>query len=149
MKRRVYVVVVLVAAALGAFLWWRTDRLTPDEQNIVGKWNIHGPLGGDFGTVVFSSDRSFEMRRHYKNTNEGESVATGHWAFRNQSIYVDYEHNLIRRAVRPVASYIGVTVGSAGEITLASVDVDAIVLSGYFGSEVWTRESAETRHVGD
>jgi hypothetical protein len=141
--RRLILAACVAVVALGAASWWYSDRLTDEERQLVGTWRTKTPYGSITGTMCFGADHRMQITRQLKIASASPVIATetGRWSFRERSLSVDYEHNAIRRALRPFCIYLGINVGYVSSTTMESVTTDEIVTPAPRGGpgEVWTR----------
>jgi hypothetical protein len=144
-RRRLILAVCVAAVALGAAWWLFTDRLTAEEQRLVGTWKIApSPLDGS-ATWVFGPDRRSYLclRGQGDREDADEIVMSGRWSKRDGVIIVDGEDNSARRVLRPVLRLLRRRVARVEQFT-ASVTTDELVLTGVDDSrQVWTRVPAD------
>ncbi len=84
--------------------WWLSlDRLTADEQQLVGIWECHWPDADVLdSTITFTPDRLCRVRQR----GFPEDVPR-RWAVRGGELLLDYEPSDLPRALRPAAKTLG------------------------------------------
>jgi hypothetical protein len=130
----------LMLAAGAAFLlgtgWWLSfNRLTPDEQRLVGTWRL-GPRRPAFITLTLAADHRCERAARY---TWGTDTTPGRWWAQDGRIFIDLEPNPVKRALRPVLVRIGLPVTPVG--STAATDFDPT--GGPDRPVRWTPESGD------
>ena len=120
MGRRQLMPAALSAIALWAAWWLLSDGLSAEERRLVGTWRYrktaNGPLSGG---LVLLPDGQFR-------TPIG---GPGWWYVWDGDLVLDHEPSQLKRAVRPVLSYLGLpVVGPARSGRLRWVSEDEVVL---------------------
>jgi hypothetical protein len=102
-RRRLILAACVAVVALGAAWWWYVDRLTAEERQLVGKWQLNsGPNGIDC-LWTFQADRQTEWNSWQLPGRRGRKVAlNGQWAVHDGLLNTEYETSPLRRALRPI-----------------------------------------------
>ncbi|HEY1380467.1 MAG TPA: hypothetical protein VGF55_26945 [Gemmataceae bacterium] len=132
MGRRRLVVVVGVLALVAAGAWWLSvDRLTTDEQRLLGVWHSRLPLPPVM-TLTLTADHRCEVSSY-------PNVASGRWWVRDATVFLDMEPSPARRSVRPLLDRVGVMVVPVLSLRAADFDLDGT--NGHRAH--WTRAPAD------
>jgi hypothetical protein len=119
-RRRLIVVAAVAALVVGAAWWVSLDRLSDEEQKLVGTWRYYSSEGDDQRRVELAPDRRALFWDPFSDTPR-----VSHWSARGGIFVLDHETSPLRRAVRPVAVRLGVRVGAADtwQITWLTADI--------------------------
>jgi hypothetical protein len=107
-RRRLIVVLVALALLAGWVSWHMSaDRLSTEEQRLVGTWRI-SDYRPDRPVVVFcvAANRRYEMwlDRYGERTDR----RCGIWYMAGGELVIDLEMSPVRRALRPVGRFVRV-----------------------------------------
>jgi hypothetical protein len=143
-RRRLILAACVAVVALGAAWWGFDDRLTVEEQHLVGAWQT--PTFDNGGKVrTFRPDRSFRLRLFWPGG--GKVVDGTRWYVRDGSRVTDFETNPFRRFVRaagPATSVLGIKADPALPLRILSVSATQIEVGHPNGvNEIWTRVPAD------
>ncbi len=123
--------------------WWQSrDRLSPEEQRLVGTWRYRDPNTGEWSVMTLAPDRRYVcVRRNRTGTPE---PPPGRWSVRDGKLVVDLEADALRRSLRSVAGPLGLSVADVGVFPLASVSAGEMVIAHPRGPRhTWTRAPAD------
>jgi hypothetical protein len=136
-RRRPILAACVAVVVLGAAWWLSADRLTADEQQIVGTWRYNDAETGEAKfRIVLTADRQFY-------DPEFPDRAPCWWHIQNGSIVFDYEPNPIRRALRPLAPMLRLGVGRRNQLSI-EVTGDRMAVTPPNGTPtVWTRDRGD------
>ncbi len=139
-RRRLIVVAIGVALALGAAWWLSADPLTPEERRLVGTWRHRDPRAPDrTHTLVLGPDRGV----WYDDTDARREPPRGWWAVRGGGLAVDPEPTALRRAFRPLLRLAGRSVGSAQVFRFETSAGEFVVIQPDGTRTTWTRAPAD------
>ncbi len=103
---RPLLVVAGAAVVLGAAWWLSYDRLSAEEQLLVGRWTYEDwQEKGLTRTAEFRPDRWCACP-----TDPAPRGAPCWWSVRDGAVVFDFEPSRLRRALRPLASLLGLSV---------------------------------------
>jgi hypothetical protein len=149
-RRRLVVAIGGLALLLPGAAWWVSDdRLSAEEQLLVGRWQLtpYGPSSCDW---EFNPDRTCSRRFTSRNGSHfnlpGHDVyfaLNGRWAVRDRILVVDEEVSRVRRLLRPICHFLGVKVGPETTFAVSSLAPDKVVLLYKGGPEPWTRAPSD------
>src|SRR5689334_4422835 len=118
MGRRLILVAALLALVAvgisGIVWWWPSDPLSAEERRLVGAWWSVSDVPEPPHILTFRADRRYESRLPTLPSGEPVSVVTGRWAIRDDHLILDSEPSAIRRALRPLAARVGLTIDAPG-----------------------------------
>jgi hypothetical protein len=122
-RRRIILAACVAVVALGTAWWWYADRLTPEEERLVGTWQLqHVEQVSVPPTVSFGRDRRWAWT--LRTTTGMRSTITGRWSVRDGRVYLDQEPNPIRRMFRPLLGRLKITVAPVGDYSMTAFDFD-------------------------
>jgi hypothetical protein len=140
MARRRLIVVTSAALAAFAAYWLHADRLTPEEERLVGTWHRShmGAMVGSTLAIEFNRDHHATMT--YRN-QPGEFTENARWQVRNGQVLVDTEPSAVRRGLRPLLDRLGIWVES---LTIWDVsDFDMGGTTGEYDEEFFHRVQSD------
>lgn len=117
-RRRILLAACVAVAAFGAAWWLFVDRLTAEEQTLVGTWQLRED-GVKTTAPIFDlkPDRQLHVRNTPNNVN-----ADGRWSIQGGKFCIERESNPIRRLMRPFSAKLGkYRIGPYGSYLLVSV----------------------------
>ncbi len=123
-RRLVGAVGVLTLIVAGAAWWLSADRLTAEEQRLIGTWVVSGPSGVTM--EVYTADRVCRWR--IVNGRETPDLLPYRWAVKDVCVEYDEELSALRRLLRPLAPRLGIKVGERHRIPLVSVSDDTLTM---------------------
>ncbi|HEY1380127.1 MAG TPA: hypothetical protein VGF55_25210 [Gemmataceae bacterium] len=132
--RLVLVAAILALVAAGAaWLFW-PDRLSAEEQRLVGAWQAGG---GPNPRMVWDL---FPDRRWQTRIDLGPGPGCSPWYVRGGSLVLECERSPFHRALRGAASLVGISYRPAIVYRLEWTSADELQTVSPDGiSEVWTR----------
>jgi hypothetical protein len=139
-RRRFLIAACVIVVALGAAWWLLADRLTVEEQRLVGTWRAD--LGAVSGVAIlhFDADRRSRLSTRSPSGNLLVMEFNGPWSVCGGKIVIEGEANSFLRAVRPLLSVLGLPHGGNLTLDLESAADDEMATSGFAGaSQIWTR----------
>jgi hypothetical protein len=141
MTRRRLILAVCVAAVIFGVAWWLSlDRLSAEEQPLVGTWAYEDWLAPGVTRVAeFRSDRGCLCP-----TDASPRGSPCRWSVRGGAIVFDYEPSGLRRALRPVAPLLGLAARPELPTYRVEITGDRMIITDPGGTPtVFTRALAE------
>jgi hypothetical protein len=135
-RRRLLMTVASLVAVTCAVIWLGSDRLTAEEQPLVGTWRQH-PVRRWLSETRFAPDHRFTQRFYLPDVRSFES--TGRWWMRDGQVFMDFEPNPIRRSLRPFLERAGFEVRLLQVCEIADFKTD-----WPFGQDVFECVGAES-----
>ena len=125
-RRRWWVGLLVLLIAVGGGVWW-CNRLTPDEQLLVGHWKESTPSIWEIGDImVIHSDRTLQVH----GTSYRWKIRNGHFAYRERHALLSF---LFEGVQNGFGTWGGVDSGS-GEIQV--IDHDTVNIKIESGQSV-------------
>jgi hypothetical protein len=152
-RSRVFAIMGTVALLAAVAAWWLSDeRLTPEEERLVGTWQ-HTVTARHWLTWVFRPDRSSDITStqisdgsgtiHFEYI-QGDMMLPGRWHVRAGEVIVDTEKNQFRRALRPLCELVGIYAGMKCRTKIEWRSDDEIISGGPDSPRlVWTRSPSD------
>jgi hypothetical protein len=120
------------------------DRLTVEEQRLVGKWRLAVPIAKIEGRFEFEADHWCEWSSRRPDEAGFTCDGTARWSLHNGVMVLDNEPNFIRRVPRPLQPRIGLDAAPLQTITPEVVTADEFILVGTGGyRQCWTRDRGD------
>jgi hypothetical protein len=141
-RRRLILIAVATVTLLGLAWWQSHDRLSPEEERLVGTWRHCNPESGEWSVMILTAERQFTCVPLGSPSTRIPPHAR--WWVRDGQLVVDLETDPIRRSLRPLAGQIGVVVADVAVFPLASVTTNEMVITHARGPRrTWTRAPAD------
>ena len=112
---------VFASIGLGAAWWWFRDRLSAEEQRLVGVWRYTVRSDPNARLMEFTPDR----RVRWGNPGQEDRVIA-HWSLTGDKLAIDHELDPIGRAVRPVARYLGARINGVAQNPIEWLTADEV-----------------------
>jgi hypothetical protein len=137
-KRRPLTVAALVIALLAGWLTRHlSGRLSAGEQWLVGVWQSEDRI------LRFDADRRYVWSPPFGRDWHGT------WQIRRGRVELEDESRVIRRLLRPVSKYLGVSVVESSSFRLTPIGNDQFELAWDDGTRrIWTRITAQYGFIG-
>ena len=117
-RRLIVAAILLVASAAGAALW-SVDRLSPEEQRLVGTWTERGNRSGLYLTL--GPDRRCTF---WDRDSPHPPLKVGRWWVREGSVIIDFEPPSLHRLLRPLHGLLGLPAATDRSDPIGCFDLD-------------------------
>lgn len=143
-RRRFILAACAVVVALGATWWLSAERLTAEEQRLVGTWRLTpDPIEGH-GIWTLKADHTYDLRRWSSRIGQLGYDASGRWNLRGGAIVLEGEPDAIRRVVQRLLSVAGLPHDAPWVVTFELATADEMVNVSLDGSrQTWIRDRGD------
>jgi hypothetical protein len=139
-RRRLILVAALLLLFCGLFVSW-PDTLADEEQALVGTWQTRE--GCDGWSLTFTANH--KCLRHTPRSYPTQS--TGRWWVSGGQVFLDFEPNPLRRALRPLLIRLGLPVTSVGSTDKEFFEMMFVRSSSGGGTETGTGTDGAAKAV--
>jgi hypothetical protein len=136
MKRR-WPILIALAVVAGGLVWHMFSGLSTEERRLVGRWDF---TFNDNGKIFPSIEEYAADRRFQTTLPDGLKCNEAVWSLRDGIVQIDLEPSSIRRLLRPVAPFFGLSVEPISSFTVTFISADRLEGATSTGAKLaWTR----------
>jgi hypothetical protein len=137
-RRRLILAACLAVFALGVAWWLYSDRLSAEEQLMVGTWHLNMQSIAMRLALEIRADRHAHLSEFIGGIG-GREVASGRWTVKDGAFVFDPEPSALNRVIRPIANRVGIDVRPIEKWTIVSIAPSQLVVVRESGlAETWT-----------